>query len=60
MSKGKTQVLLQTARAIASKNGESKGIPVRILLDSGSQRSYVTEAVKNKLKLEPMKKETLH
>ena len=59
-SKGKTQVLLQTARAIASKNGESKGIPVRILLDSGSQRSYVTEAVKNKLKLEPMKKETLH
>lgn len=54
----KGSVLLQTARAIAT-NG-SKSIPVRILFDTGSQRSYVTNAVTKQLKLNPVKRETLH
>eukprot|EP00112_Aurelia_sp_Birch-Aquarium-sp1_P011662 Seg2451.3 transcript_id=Seg2451.3/GoldUCD/mRNA.D3Y31 product="hypothetical protein" protein_id=Seg2451.3/GoldUCD/D3Y31 len=58
-SQGKSQVLLQTAKTIAYKDGETRGIPVRILFDSGSQRSYVSESLKTKLKLQPSKKETL-
>ena len=54
----KETVLLQTARAFA-KNG-ARSIPVRVLFDTGSQRSYITNSVQAKLKLEPIKKETLH
>ena len=55
---GKGSILLQTARAIAT-NG-SKSISVRILFDTGSQRSYVTNTVINRLNLNPVKRETLH
>lgn len=55
---GKGSVLLQTARAIAS-NG-SRSIPVRILFDTGSQRSYFKSSLQRQLKLEPIKTETLH
>ena len=56
VSKG--SVLLQTARAIAT-NG-SNSTPVRILFDTGSQRSYVTNSITKQLKLNPVKRETLH
>ncbi len=55
---GKGSVLLQTARAYAV-NG-STSIPVRILFDTGSQRSYVTDNVTRKSRLTPMKRETLN
>ena len=34
-------------------------MPVRILLDSGSQRSYITNSLKVKLKLVPLRQERL-
>ena len=47
-----TSILLQTAKAKGwSKANPKNNMNVRILLDSGSQRSYVTSRVKNKLNL---------
>ena len=53
-------VLLQTARAVAKNTDGTKSTNVRILFDSGSQRSYVTNSLKSRLKLRPVKSETLH
>ena len=55
---GNGSVLLQTARAYAV-NG-STSIPVRILFDTGSQRSYVTNDVARRLRLTPVKRDTLN
>ena len=55
---GNGSVLLQTARPYAV-NG-STSIPVRILFDTGSQRSYVTNDVARRLRLNPVKRETLN
>ncbi len=54
------KVLLQTAKTTAFNNGKPEGVPVRILFDSGSQRSYVTEELQRKLKLKTLKKETVY
>ena len=56
----KKTILLQTARAVASNEGGSKKVGVRLLLDSGSQRSYLTESLKHKLSLPIIKKEKLY
>ena len=56
----KRHVLLQTARAVATNEDGSKTCPVRILFDSGSQRSYLTDDLKRKLNLNPIKTETLY
>ena len=60
MKKAKGSILLQTATAIATNEDWSKSIPVRILFDNGSQRSYVTDHIKAKLGLIAMSTETLH
>jgi hypothetical protein len=44
-------ILLQTARAVAMDECGEKSVSVRILLDTGSQRSNVTEQLRSKLKL---------
>jgi hypothetical protein len=54
------KVLLQTATTFAFSHDESELVPVRILLDSGSQRSYVTEQLKEKLDLDSFRTETLN
>ena len=54
----KTRVLLQTARAYAYM-ADSELIPIRALLDSGSQRSYMTNSLKTQLKLTPVRKERI-
>ena len=54
----KGTVLLQTARAKATNGVRS--VPVRVLFDTGSQRSYITNSTQAKLKLEPLRKETLY
>ena len=54
----KGTVLLQTARANATNGARST--PVRVLFDTGSQRSYITNATQEKLRLLPIKKETLY
>ncbi|XP_068757562.1 uncharacterized protein [Montipora capricornis] len=56
----KGTVLLQTAKAIAFDEDNSKSTYVRILFDNGSQRSYVTSSLKSRLNLKPIKTETLH
>jgi len=58
--KEKKTILLQTARAVASDLDGSKELNIPILFDSGSQRSYITEAIKIKLGLRSIKKEKLH
>jgi hypothetical protein len=52
-------VLLQTARAVAYNEENSRSIPVRVLFDNGSQRSYVTDNVRAKLGLASQSKERL-
>ena len=52
-------VLLQTARAMAVDENREYCVPVRILLDTGSQQSYVTENLCSKLNLKAVKHETL-
>ena len=59
-AKGPYKFLLQTAATYAKGFNDSSPVPVRILLDSGSQRSYVTTALKERLKLAPLKTETLN
>ena len=47
-------VLLQTAQAyICKPNSLSYGMTIRLLLDGGSQRSYITQRVKTALGMEP-------
>ena len=56
----KTKVLLQTAQTFAFSTGNSTVPAVWILFDNGSQRFYITEKLKMKLALTPVKHETLH
>ena len=54
-ARSKVQVLLQTARTYAHVKNSTKLLPIRVLLDSGSQRSYITNNLKRKLGLIPYK-----
>ena len=58
--KSKNEVLLKTASVIAQGENTTSGIPVHILLDDGSQKTYITNNIKNRLKLKPIKKQTVH
>ena len=49
----RTPVLLQTANAVISDNTENRSHPVRILLDSGSQKTYVSQRLVDALQLSP-------
>ena len=59
-AKSKGSVLLQTATAIATNQDGSKSLSIKILFDSGSQRSYVSENLKTRLGLKSTKTESLH
>ena len=59
-SKEKVQVLLQTARASVFGRDREKRVGVNVLFDGGSQKSYVTEKLKNKLALETEGNETIN
>ena len=50
-------VSLQTAMVVAY--GHMNTCQARILVDTGSQKTFVTQQLKRKLKLEPIKRETL-
>ena len=55
-----TPVLLQTARASVFKvNNPNDTREVRVIFDCGSQRSYITNELKNYLMLDPVCTETL-
>ena len=47
-------VLLQTARAIATSLYGT--VPIRALLDNGSQLSYITTSLQSRLRLEPIRR----
>jgi len=47
----KTNVLMQTATTTVKNVQGSSSMPVRLILDSGSQRTYVTEKLAKELKL---------
>ena len=53
-------ILLQTAKAVACDLREANKARVRILFDNGSQSSYITESLKQRLRLSVSKKEKLH
>jgi len=53
-------VLLQTAQAIAGNETDRRETHVRVLFDSGSQRSYITEDLCHSLRLTPVQSEKLH
>ena len=55
----KTSVLLQTATAIASDNKEKRQLPVKVLLDPDSQRTYLSQRLVDYLKLVPIGKQTM-
>ena len=57
---GKNEVLLQTAQGYVYGEDKSKKIPVNILFDGGSQRSYVTDEVRRKLNLNAETAETIN
>ena len=59
-SKGEVKVMLQTARAYAFGEDKSKGVMVNVLLDGGSQKSYITEQLAKKLPLNTENVEQLH
>ena len=58
--KSRNKVLLQAAVTYAQRDNVSNSIPVRVLLDSGSQRSYITNSLKRRLGLVPIRTETLN
>ena len=56
-TKGTRVILLQTARAVAINGTEQ--VSIRILLDSGSQLSYITKDLQERLRLKPIRREKL-
>ena len=58
-TRSRIEILLQTVKAYASDvNGQT--VPVRVMLDGGSQRSYITNDLKTRLGLKPIRVETIH
>ena len=56
----KGRVLFQTAKTLAYGSDKSKHVEVRVLLDLGGQRSFISENVKNKLGLKSLKSEIVN
>ena len=53
-------ILLQTARTVVTNSEGTKSAKVCVVFDSGSQRSYVSNSLKSRLNLKPIKHETLN
>lgn len=60
VANSKLCVVLQTAKAVVNSPRERQCVQARILFDSGSQRSYVTEGLRKKLKAPTVRSETLN
>ena len=58
--KTKQLVLLPTARAEATNENGDRIQNVRILFDNNSQRSYVTDSLRSRLELSPIRREKLN
>lgn len=55
----RNSVLLQTAQAYIGKEEPTSGVRVRVIFDSGSQKSFIKASVRDQLKLPTITKETL-
>ena len=55
----KIDVLLQTADCIISNTRETKTLKIKVLLDPGSQKTYLSDTVKNYLKLDVITKQNV-
>ena len=55
-----TQILMQSAIAQVSKHPNGHYHQARLLFDTGSHRTFITEDMRIKLNLEPVYKESLH
>ena len=53
----KNGILLQTARVDVSAVDDNEQVCTRVLFDSGSQRSYISEKVRNRLNLKAVRSE---
>ena len=53
----RTTVVLKTATALARGEHGTQEVEIRILLDCGSQRTYVTSELKERLDIKPVKTE---
>lgn len=60
IARSRTSIILQTARAFVRGKENDITISARILFDSGSQRSYITKALRDRLNIPRGKCETLH
>ena len=56
----KTDVLLQTADCIISNSSETKSLKVKVLLDLGSQKTYLSNTVRDLLQLDTICKQNVH
>ena len=59
MVNSKTSVLLQTSTAIVSDNKDRKNVTIKVLMDSGSQKTYLSEPIVKHLNLKPIGQETM-
>ena len=55
----KTSVLLHTAATIASDNKGKRQLPVKVLLDPGAHRTYLSQRLVDYLKLVPIVKQIM-
>ena len=55
----KTDVLLQTADCIISNLSETKSLKVKVLLDPGSQKTYLSDTVGDVLQLDTISKQNV-
>ena len=55
----KTDVLLQTADCIISNQRETKELKIKVLLDPGSQKKYLSNVVNDYLKLDAITKQNV-
>ena len=58
-SNNRNNILLQTATAVVSKTNNSEKLTTNLMLDSGSQRSYISSEVRHKLNLPKIRTEQL-
>ena len=56
----KSPMLLQTARTFAHGDDTENKVPVRILFDTGSHRTYISDRLRSALSLKSLAKETVN
>ena len=55
LAKNNTNILLQTANALVTDKNETQVSAIKLLLDAGSQQTFITQRVVDELKLNPLR-----